>query len=253
MALLNQPKYLSFDHQYVETVVVTDISRIANGVAANRFVLRSGAYPSAAGYAAGVSLFDIYGVRALTGYPELALTGTIEITVTTGAVTGTTTAFTTELFVNSIIRVGAVDYRVVSIASDTSMVVERVDGAAVTAVSAGATATRLEAVGGYGVNSPAGLDLTYEGRMNPSSTPYAPRVFPYQKNLSVVTSGIVIVELAPSQTITIDSPIAADTSGRAVLRTTGITLGRSLDTVTTGAGDVAYIRVKLGNEAGAAA
>jgi hypothetical protein len=111
-------------------------------------------------------------------------------------------------------------------------------------------AVRKEHKGGYGVTGPAGLSLNYEDRLNGSSTPYAPRVFPYQKNLSVVTTGIAIVEAAASQTIVIDSPISSDANGRAILGTSGVILGRSLDTITTGAGDTAYIRIKLGNEAG---
>lgn len=251
MAVLNQAKYLSFDHQYVETVVVTDATRIANGVYANRFVKRSGAYPDVNGYAAGISIFDIFGTRALTGYPQISLTGTIAIAATTGVVTGTTTAFLTELYPGAVIQVAGVNYTVVSVTSDTAAVVELVGGGVVGAVGAGATAIRLEAKGGYGVNAPAGLNLSYEDRMNGSSTPYAPRVFPYQRHLSIVTTGIAIVEVAPSQTILIDDPIAVAADGKAAKHSTGLVVARSLDNLTTGALDSGYIRVKLGNESGA--
>ena len=252
MAVLNQAKYLSFDHQYVETVVVTDIDRINNGVHSNRFVKRSGGYPTVNGYAAGISLFDIYGVRSLTGYPQITLTGTIAIAATTGVVTGSGTAFTTELSVGSVIQVAGENYNVVSIASNTSMVVELVGGGIVQAVTAGASAIRLEAKGGYDVNPPAGLDVGYEDRMNASGTPYAPRVFPYQRHLSLVTTGIAIVEVAPSQTIVVDDPIAVAADGKAAKHSTGLIVARSLDNLVTGAADSGYIRVKLGNEAGAA-
>lgn len=247
MATINQPKYLSFDHLYVETITVTDPTNLIAGVAAHRFVNRKGAYPTAGSYAAGVSIFDIYGPGVLTGYERLALTGTLAITATTGAVTGTTTEFDTELEVGALIEVATVQYRVVSIASATSMVVERVDGAAVTTVSAGATAVRLEAKGGYGVDNPAGLSLEYESRFNSSTTPFAPRVFPYQKNLSVVTSGIAIVQLAPGKTIALDGAVYSDAEGRATPTAAGdnVILGRSLDDLTTGASDVGFIRVKL--------
>jgi hypothetical protein len=251
MAVLNQAKYLSFDHQYVETVEVSDEDRIAGGVFANRFVKRNGGYPAANGYAAGVSLYDIYGIRAITGYPELELTGTIAIAATTGVVTGSGTAFNTELYPGAVIKVLTETYTVVSIASATSMVVELVGGGAISAVTAGATATRLAAKGGYDVTGSAGLNLVYEDRLNASGTPYAPRVFPYQKHLSVVTTGIAIVEVAPSQTIVLDDPIASASDGKATKRTSGVVLGRALDSIITGANDVAYIRVKLGNEAGA--
>lgn len=247
MATINQPKYLSFDHLYVETVTVTDATRLSNGVAAHRFVNRKGAYPIAGEYAAGVSLFDIYGPGVLTGYERLSLSGTVEITATTGAVSGTNTAFETELTTGALIEVAGVQYRVVSIASDTSLVVERVDGAAVTAVGAGAAAVRLEAKGGYGVDDPAGLSLEYESRFNSSTTPYAPRVFPYQKNLSVVTNGIAIVEVAPGENISVDTAIYSDVNGRATTTAgAGVLLGRSLDDLSTGPSDVGFIRVKLG-------
>lgn len=155
------PQYLSFDHQYVETAAITDATALTNGVANGRFVLRTGAFPAANGYAAGVSTFDQYG---------------------------------------------------------------------------------------QGTLSAAGYTT------NPSTTPRQPGTFPYQGLLNVITSGIVIVEVAPSQTITLEAPIFSDTSGRAVTGAAGtgkVVLGRALDAVTT-TGTTTYIRIKLGNEAGAA-
>lgn len=252
MAILNKAKYLSFDHQYVETVVVTDIDRIAAGVQANRFVKRNGGYPTVNGYAAGISLFDIYGVRTMTGAPQITLTGTLAIAATTGVVTGVGTAFTTQLSNTSIIQVAGINYNVVSIATDTSMVVELVGGGVIAAVSAGATAIRLEAKGGYDINPGSNpLDASYEDRMNASGTPYSPRVFPYQRHLSLVTTGIAIVEVAPSQTIVLDDAIAVAADGKAAKHSTGLVVARSLDNLTTGASDSGFIRVKLGNESGA--
>lgn len=248
MAVLNQAKYLSFDHVYAETVVVSDITRIENGVAAHRFVKRTGAYPDAGGYAAGVSIFDIYGVSALTGYAQRNLTGTVAIAATTGVVTGTSTAFLSEIAVGTHVQVGEVKYVVTEVTTNTAAVVEVLGGGPIDAVAGGATMVRLEAVGGYNVEPPAGLSLDYQDRMSPSTTPLAPRVFPYQKNLTVVTNGIAIVEVAPSQTITVDGAIWADANGRALGTTAGagVILGRSLDSIVTGANDVAYVRVKLG-------
>lgn len=176
--MANDSRYLSFDHQYVETVTVTDSTALTNGIESGRFITRSGAYPSANGYAAGVNVYRIYGQ------------GTI---------------------------------------NDN----------------------------GYQVNSGAGA-LVYEGQLNPSTTPYKPGVFPYQGLVTLVTSGIVIVQVAVSQTIVVDSPIFANATGQAVTGAAGtgkIVVGRALDAQTTtasGAGSVGYIRVKLGNEAGAA-
>jgi hypothetical protein len=172
--MAKDPRYMSFDHQYVETVEVTDSTALTNGVEAHRFVTRTGAYPSANGYAAGVNVYRIYGQGELNAK-------------------------------------------------------------------------------GYQVDD--GSTLVYEGQLNPSTTPYKPGVFPYQGLASIVTTGIVIAEVAASQTITLDSPIFANTSGQAVTGAAGtgkVVLGRALDAATTGAGETAYVRVKLGNEAGAA-
>lgn len=247
--VINQPKYMSFDHLYVETVTVTDPARLTGGVASHRFVKRTGGYPVAGEYAAGVSIFDIYGPGVLTGSEYAALSGTVAI-ADTGVVTGTNTAFTTELTVGSIIRVEGVDYLVEVITSATQITVSRSDGSAVETVTAGKTAARLEAKGGYQVESPSGLSLEYESRFNASTTPYAPRVFPYQKNLSVVTNGIAIVEVAPGQTLSVDAPVYSDVAGRATtVAGAGVVLGRSLDNITLGSGDVGYARVKLGGVA----
>ena len=175
--MANDPRYMSFDHQYVETVTVTDSTALTNGIEGARFITRSGAYPSANGYAAGVNIYRIYGQGELNA-------------------------------------------------------------------------------NGYQVDD--GATLVYEGQLNPSTTPYKPGVFPYQGLVTLVTSGIVIVQVAVSQTIVVDSPIFANSSGQAVTGAAGtgkIVVGRALDAQTTtasGAGSVGYIRVKLGNEAGAA-
>lgn len=246
MAVINQPKYMSFDHLYVETATVTDPTNLNAGVAAHRFVTRTGAYPAAGGYAAGVSIFDIYGPGVLTGSEYATLSGTVAI-ADTGVVTGTNTAFTTELTLGSIVRVEGVDYLVEVITSATQITVSRSDGGTLATVTAGKTAYRLEAKGGYQVESPSGLSLEYESRFNASTTPFAPRVFPYQKNLSVVTSGIAIVQLVPEVTIGVDGAVYAAANGFATPTAAGdeIILGRSLDNLTTAAGDVGYIRVRL--------
>lgn len=170
--MAKDPRYMSFDHQYVETVTVTDSTALQNGVEAHRFVRRNGAYPAAGGYAAGASIYRLYGQGELTAK-------------------------------------------------------------------------------GYQVDD--GSTLVYEGQLNPSTTPLKPGVFPYQGLLSIVTTGIVIIEVAPGAgAISLDSPVWSDTSGRATTVGAGdsVVLGRALDSAAaTTAGQ--YIRVKLGNEAGA--
>jgi hypothetical protein len=258
MAILNQAKYLSFDHLYAETVTVVDPTRLANGVAAHRFVTRKGGYPTPAGaYGAGVSIFNIYGVNSLTGYNDYTFT-----TPNSVAVAGTTltaaAADIAELAVGAVVRVYPTaadatvftDLVVEELLSATTAKVRELgttEGTTPTAITAGAgkKVVRLEAKGGYSVDS-AGLNLDYQDRMNTSNTPLAPRVFPYQKTLSICTNGIAIVEVGPSQTFDIDSPVYSDTSGRASTTAgAGVILGRSLDVLTTGASDSGFIRVKL--------
>ena len=144
--MANDPRYMSFDHQYVETVTVTDATNLAAGIEGHRFIKRDGAYPVAGGYAAGINVYRIYGQGELNA-------------------------------------------------------------------------------NGYQVDD--GSTLVYEGQLNPSTTPYKPGVFPYQGLASIVTSGIVIVEVdAAAAAFGVDDAVYATTAGQ-------------------------YIRVKLGNEAGA--
>ena len=162
--MATDPRYMSFDHQYVETVEVTDATNLASGVEAHRFVTRTGAYPAAFAYAAGATVYDIPGQGELTAK-------------------------------------------------------------------------------GYQVDD--GTNAVYEGQLNPSTTPYKPGVFPFQKLLTVVTEGIVIVETAGA--LAVDGPVSADASGKAKASgTTGgrVVLGRALDAA-AGAGE--YVRVKLGD------
>ena len=59
--MASDPRYMSFDHQYVETVSTSAT------IAAHRFVTRAGAYPAADGdFAAGVSVYDAPGAGQLT-------------------------------------------------------------------------------------------------------------------------------------------------------------------------------------------
>ncbi len=237
--MATDPRYMSFDHKYVETVTVTDATALANGIERCRFVKRSGAYPAAGGYAAGVNVYKLYGQGELTdkGYSVeddalTALTGTLAI-ATTGVVTGTGTNFDPQLKVGDTIKIGAQLFRVMTRTSDTAATVLP---APTTAIS-GATAYIWPG--------------TYEGESNPSTTPRKPGVFPYQGLMSVVTTGIVIVQVDSGSTFAVDDAVYSTTSGTASSTAgAGVILGRALDAIgTAGAGQ--YIRVKLGNEAGA--
>ena len=163
--MATDPRYMSFDHQYVETVQTT------TAVEGNRFVTRAGAYPGAGAYAAGVSVYAVAGQGELTAK-------------------------------------------------------------------------------GYQVDD--GSTLVYEGQLNPSTTPFKAGVFPYQGLLSIVTSGIAIVEVDSTATFAVDDAVEANATGQARRHqgNSGVVLGRALDAITV-AGAGQYIRVKLGNEAGA--
>lgn len=236
--MATDPRYMSFDHKYVETVTVTNATALANGIERCRFVKRDGAYPVAGGYAAGLNVYKLYGQGELTdkGYQVedaamTALTGTLAID-TAGVVTGTTTNFDPELNVGDTIKIGAQLFRVMTRTSDTAATVLP---APATAIS-GATAYIWPG--------------TYEGESNPSTTPRKPGVFPYQSLLSIVTTGIAIAEVDATSTFAVDAAVYSDATGKASSTAgAGLILGRALDVIgTAGAGQ--YIRVKLGNEAG---
>jgi hypothetical protein len=236
--MATDPRYMSFDHKYVETVTVTDATALANGVGRCRFVKRDGSYPVAGGYAAGLNVYKLYGQGELTdkGYQVedaamTALSGTLAIS-TAGVVTGTTTNFDPELNVGDTIKIGAQLFRVMTRTSDTAATVLP---APETAIS-GATAYIWPGV--------------YEGQSNPSTTPRKPGVFPYQSLLSIVTTGIAIAEVDATSTFAVDDAVYSDATGKASSTAgAGLILGRTLDVIgTAGAGQ--YIRVKLGNEAG---
>jgi hypothetical protein len=236
--MATDPRYMSFDHKYVETVTVTDATALTNGIERCRFVKRDGSYPVAGGYAAGLNIYKLYGQGELTdkGYQVedaamTALSGTLAID-TAGVVTGTTTNFDPELNVGDTIKIGAQLFRVMTRTSDTAATVLP---APATAIS-GATAYIWPG--------------TYEGESNPSTTPRKPGVFPYQSLMSVVTTGIAIAEVDSGSTFAVDDAVYSDATGKASSTAgSGLILGRALDVIgTAGAGQ--YIRVKLGNEAG---
>lgn len=236
--MATDPRYMSFDHKYVETVTVTDATALTNGIERCRFVKRDGSYPVAGGYAAGLNIYKLYGQGELTdkGYQVedaamTALSGTLAID-TAGVVTGTTTNFDPELNVGDTIKIGAQLFRVMTRTSDTAATVLP---APATAIS-GATAYIWPG--------------TYEGESNPSTTPRKPGVFPYQSLMSVVTTGIAIAEVDATSTFAVDDAVYSDATGKASSTAgSGLILARTLDVIgTAGAGQ--YIRVKLGNEAG---
>ena len=92
--------------------------------------------------------------------------GTIELS-SAGAVTGTSTAFTTEAAVGDVLTANSIDFRITAIASDTACTVVDADtaGATIVAQSAGAAYTLSEkpsmkanSVGGYASENIYGVD-----------------------------------------------------------------------------------------------
>ena len=103
-------------------------------------------------------------------------TGTIAVG-TDGAVTGTSTAFTTEAAVGDILTANSIDFRITAIASDTACTVVDADtaGAAIVAISAGEAYTLSEkpsgmiaanSVGGFTSETVYGVDQTEMGVTN---------------------------------------------------------------------------------------
>ncbi len=92
--------------------------------------------------------------------------GTIELS-SAGAVTGTSTAFTTQAAVGDVLTANSIDFRITAIASDTACTVVDADtaGATIVAQSAGAAYTLSEkpsmkanSVGGYASENIYGVD-----------------------------------------------------------------------------------------------
>lgn len=92
--------------------------------------------------------------------------GTIELS-SAGAVTGTSTAFTTQAAVGDVLTANSIDFRITAIASDTACTVVNADtaGATIVAQSAGASYALSEkpslvgnAVGGYASETIYGVD-----------------------------------------------------------------------------------------------
>lgn len=103
-------------------------------------------------------------------------TGTIALS-TAGAVTGTSTAFTTEAAVGDILTTNSIDFRITAIASDTACTVVDADtaGAAIANISAGESYTLSEkpsgmiaanSVGGFSSETVFGVDATEMGVTN---------------------------------------------------------------------------------------
>ena len=98
--MATDPRYMSFDHQYVETVKVTNATNLASGVHAHRFVTRTGAYPAAFAYAAGVTVYDIPGQGVLTdkGYQVDAIKSSPNELVYEGQLNPSTTPYKANVF-----------------------------------------------------------------------------------------------------------------------------------------------------------
>jgi hypothetical protein len=90
--------------------------------------------------------------------------GTIAINGTTGAVTGSSTTFTSQAKVGNFIRVSGEDYQIVAIASDTAATVRAgTAGATMTTVSSGTSYTLSEKPAFISINGNAGTSTSVFG------------------------------------------------------------------------------------------
>ena len=239
------PRYMSFDHKYVETVTLPGN---VLSIPAYRVINRSGAFPAADGYGAGVTIFDAnvpsilnyngYNVRPdqlLTvgglNYADLDLTKAKELL---SPATGSTVyAIGDIVYHSSRPRV----YYVLTVAITVA------NSLTVAAVGA------LLIPGTNAVEIPDYAEL-YKGS---SITPNKPSVLLYQKYVSIVTEGIAIVELDPAiaTAVAVDSPLFCGANGKVgvgTLAASKVVIGRSLDAVATPAvGGPHYVRVRVGS------
>jgi hypothetical protein len=237
------PKYLSFDHLYVETVRITDATNAATGVPAYRFVKRNGGYPVAGGYAAGTTVYTKYGTSAMQPFGVDNTVFTSALTAGDGVITASATNSTTVTVsggANKIAGGNSVYYfsngvpvllgTVSSITNDTTIV-----------LNANATAALSTATAFFFGPSQTESYLYPNG----STTPLNSTIFKYQGFASVVTAGIAIVEVDSAATFAVDDPVYSTTAGKASNTAgAGVILGRALDAVTT-AGPSQFIRVRL--------
>lgn len=248
----NNPKYLSFDHIYTETVTITNPSAKVNGVAAYRFVKRDGGYPVAGGYAAGATIYTRYGLGAFQPFGVDNTVNTTGLTVGAGVLTSTANSTTVTLSVQD-------DALVAAKAAGTVSIYILVNGQPTSIGTVSTYASGTSVTLGAGVNaSYARTAVPYffgpavgEGYQfpNATTTPLNPNVFKYQGFLSVVTNGIAILEVDSTSTFAVDDAVYSTTSGTASSTAgAGVVLGRALDAVTV-AGPGQFIRVKLGGTA----
>lgn len=137
-------------------------------------------------------------------------TGTIALS-TAGAVTGTSTTFTSEAAVGDILTANSIDFRITAIASDTACTVVDADtpGAAIVAQSAGAQYTLSEKPAGI-IKASSGGTLTSETVFGVDETEQAAA---RGDNKGIAQSGWVAVKTVASGRITaIDTVGAADAS-----------------------------------------
>lgn len=250
------PVYMSFDHEYVETVTLPK-ALWGLEVPAYRLINRSGAYPVAGEYAAGVTIFDAFGERDLNfkGYgvrPE-------QLPLFTGSATFTYFDLDLEDLWNATTNpTGKVKPLVTDgVAPEPYLQDDIVFDSrtndyyflpAAVALSAAAVDLDIalaELIAGGAVLIP-NLTEIYKGS---STTPHMPRTFKYQKYLSIVTNGIAIVEVDPtSAAIVVDDALYAGAANGLATKTAGagIIAGRALDPVPTPAAGTFYTRMKIG-------
>lgn len=239
------PRYMSFDHEYAETVTLPS-NLWGIEIPAYRLINRKGAYPVAGGYAAGITFYDAFGESLLNfqGYrvrPE-------QLPTFTGSAVFTYFDLDLETATEVTAPAVPVNYPQDSIIYDAEAnnYYFVAAGAGITTVASDLPATLALLVAPNAILIPDFQEI-YKGS---STTPLKPSVLKYQKYVSIVTDGIGIVEVDPaSGAIDIDTALyAGGTNGLAnTTAGAGVLAGRSLDAVPVpGVGGPHYVRLKIG-------
>lgn len=243
------PNHLKFNHVYSETIVLGENQQQPE---AFRVVKRDGTYSAPLTYGAGVTFLGKYGVRNLA-FNGVGVSPAINIPNLKTAIAYP--AGGTAVLAGAVLK---------NANTNTFYSVP----ANVTLATGSTLAARIAAdlASGAVILIPQNIILN---NLNASTNPYAPAVLGHQRNISMCTDGIAIVEIATvasaasssvtvSPSLTVDQPLyVVDAFGRVGTPSTIVAanyvIGRCMDAVTVPASvagfnvPAGYVRIKLGS------